>query len=149
MLPGGALIALPMALVLALPQEYRALIVGDYPARYFALDAIPETCMLHMRSLASTNRKRCCLNVSKRSRRKYWTGKGYVCDAGSMSLNSMGINNPAKPSISVCRLPRSRGRRQSSVKGRHAPFDRAQVDMIILAIQLRCRMNTGSVCQIS
>jgi len=109
-------------------QGKRALIVGEYPALYFALDAIPETCMLYMHSITSGASGKTLLECldgklpevavdilsregapeamgMKYLMRSHLSAKGYACEAGSMRFNSTGIYNPAQLNVSICRPP--------------------------------------------
>lgn len=108
-------------------QGKRTLIISDYPALYFALDTIPETCMLYMHSIGSDKSEKTLLECFERKSPQvivdisphkglssegvrletimgnYIIGKGYDCDIGSMTFDSNGYYNPAEVKVTVCR----------------------------------------------
>lgn len=108
-------------------QGKRSLIISEYPVLYFALDTIPETCMLYMHSVTSDKSEKTLLECfekkspqiiidisidkgvpsegsrMKQVMRNYYSSKRYDCDIGSMRFHSDGNYNPAQLKISVCK----------------------------------------------
>lgn len=108
-------------------QGKRSLIISEYPVLYFALDTIPETCMLYMHSVTSDKSEKTLLecfekkspqiivDISidkglpsegsriKRVMRNYYLGKRYDCNIDSMRFHSDGNYNPTQLKISVCK----------------------------------------------
>ena len=108
-------------------QGRHTLIISEYPALYFAMNTIPETCMLYMHSITSDKSEKILLEclekkspqiivdilvdkgVSleesriKKVMKSYYVSKGYDCDRNSMRFHSDGIYNPAQLKVSVCK----------------------------------------------
>lgn len=108
-------------------QNKRTLIISEYPALYFALDTMPETCMLYMHSVTSDKSEKALLECfekkspqvivdistdkgmssagsrMKKVMRSYYLSNRYNCDIGSVRFDSDGDFNPAQLKISVCK----------------------------------------------
>lgn len=112
-----------MQQVFGTAAQKKSLIVGDLPALYFALDTIPETCMLYMHSVTSEKSEKALLDCFRGKSpeivvdisadgsrisdlmKRYYSHRGFDCTAGSIQLGTDGSHDHGPSKYFLCTRP--------------------------------------------